>query len=82
MLHRCTVSLVTDLKLEYKTFVLILPPIYSLDKSVLVAQSQSQSADLRWLISHKIIMYNEHRLPGVPSFSSVTEVSKCMMPSV
>lgn len=35
------ISLVTDLKLEYKTFVLIFAPISSLDKFVLVAKSQS-----------------------------------------
>lgn len=63
-----------------KTFVLIFAPIYRLNKSMLVAESLP--ADLRWLISHNIIVYDDHRLPGMHGFYSVTEVSKCMMPSV
>ncbi len=34
-------------------------PIYSLDKSMLVAKSQIQSADLSWSISKKIMMVTD-----------------------
>ncbi len=46
----CTVHVWLKAGIHYKLFAQIFAPIYSLEQLFLVAESQSQSADLSWQI--------------------------------